>query len=469
MDFTERFKHAVSHADAAALRQLFAEHPEWKSRIDDPLFAFDQPAIVIAAGSGKRELIDALLEMGARIDARSTWWAGSFGVLDNDRHDIAAYLIERGAKVDAHAAARHGMLDKLRALIDANPELVHARGGDGQTPLHVASSVEIAGFLLDRGAAIDALDIDHESTPAQYLIRSHPEIVTYLIGRGCKTDILMASAAGDAALVRRHLETDPQSIRTRVNAQYFPMRNPRAGGTIYCWTLGNNRSAHQVASGFGHPAVLDLLFEYTPEDMKLAQACLTGNATVARDMIAQNAGAMRAIAQSNPSYVSDAAEYNNAAAVRLMLEAGWRYGGRWQTHPAALGMLARQRRNGARHSGIPSASGSARRRLSCDSDGMGYSRLGKRHAPGDRRLCRNRGSSAARGGEAAGKNRRQRGGPGGATVGFDFVRMLLWGRLPGVPSGSGGLSIRLFACAQIAVPTFFNNLLACFQQHNSNG
>ena len=95
--------------------------------------------------------------------------------------------------------------------------------GDGQTPLHVAGSVEIARFLLDRGAAIDALDIDHESTPAQYLIRSHPEIVRYLIGRGCKTDILMASAAGDAPLVRRHLDADPQSILTRVNKEYFPM------------------------------------------------------------------------------------------------------------------------------------------------------------------------------------------------------------------------------------------------------
>lgn len=323
MDFAQQFKQVVLHEDGASLRRLFAEHPEWKSRIDEPLFAFDSPAIVMAAGRGKREGIDALLEMGADIDARSSWWAGGFGVLDNDQHDIATYLIERGAKVDAHAAARHGMIEKLRELVAANSEVVNARGGDGQTPLHVAFSVEIAGFLLNHGAGIDALDIDHESTPAQYLIRSHPEIVRYLIGRGCKTDILMASAAGDTALVGRHLDADPQSIRTRVNNEYFPMRNHRAGGTIYRWTLGNNRSPHQVASSFGHQTALALLFEHTPDDLKLVQACLTGNAPMVKEMTAQNPEKVRAMAQANPNYISDAAEDNNAEAIRLMLEAGW--------------------------------------------------------------------------------------------------------------------------------------------------
>lgn len=48
--------------------------------------------------------------------------------------------------------------------------VVHARGGDGQTPLHCASTAQIAAFLLDHGADIDARDVDHESTPAQYMV-----------------------------------------------------------------------------------------------------------------------------------------------------------------------------------------------------------------------------------------------------------------------------------------------------------
>src|SRR3989442_550496 len=58
--------------------------------------------------------------------------------------ELAAYAIERGAVVDVHAAARLGMMEKLRELIEAEPALVNARGGDGQTPLHFATTIEVA-------------------------------------------------------------------------------------------------------------------------------------------------------------------------------------------------------------------------------------------------------------------------------------------------------------------------------------
>jgi ankyrin repeat protein len=215
------------------------------------------------------------------------------------------------------------MIDKLHELIDARPELVHARGGDGQTPLHVAFSVAIAEFLLDRGAAIDARDVDHESTPAQYLVRSHPEIVRFLIARGCRTDILLASAAGDTALVRRHLDADPESIRTRVTAQYFPMQNPHAGGSIYIWTLGKNRGPLQVAREFGHGEVLQLLLERAPGDLRLADACLAADTAAVQALMTSSPETVHASARANPGFISDAAESNNAAAVHLMLECGW--------------------------------------------------------------------------------------------------------------------------------------------------
>jgi hypothetical protein len=104
----------------------------------------------------------------------------------------------------------------------ADPDVVHARGGDGQTPLHFASTVEVAEFLLANGAEIDARDVDHESTPAQYMLRveqkrhyprDRQDVARYLVARGCRTDILMAAALGDADLVRRHLDADAGCIR----------------------------------------------------------------------------------------------------------------------------------------------------------------------------------------------------------------------------------------------------------------
>jgi hypothetical protein len=93
---------------------------------------------------------------------------------------------------------------------------------------------------------------------AQHLVRDRQEVVRYLVGRGCRTDLLMASALGDLELVRRHLDADPASIRMTVSPEYFPMQDARAGGSIYIWTLGANKMAHSIAREFGHEDVVRL-------------------------------------------------------------------------------------------------------------------------------------------------------------------------------------------------------------------
>ena len=221
-------------------------------------------------------MLDVLLEAGADLNAKSRWWAGGFGLLDWASPELAAYAIERGAVVDVHAAARLGMMDRLRELISRDPGLVHARGGDGQTPLHFASSVEVAAYLLDHGADIDARDIDHESTPAQYMVGDRQEVARFLVSRGCQTDLLMAAALGDLDLVKKHLDADPDCIRMQVSDEFFPKINKRSGGTIYGWTLGFYMSAHQVARKFGHEDVLQLLFDRSPGARETDRGLLAG-------------------------------------------------------------------------------------------------------------------------------------------------------------------------------------------------
>ena len=174
----ELFKKAFMEHDASRFRQLLERFPEYKAKINEPVAAFDAQVITHVR---TREMLDVLLEAGADINAKSRWWAGGFGLLHGAEPDLAAYAIQRGAIVDVHAAARLGMIGKLCELISADPALVHARGGDGQTPLHFASTVEIANFLLDHGADIDARDVDHESRPAQYMVRDRQEIARCLI------------------------------------------------------------------------------------------------------------------------------------------------------------------------------------------------------------------------------------------------------------------------------------------------
>jgi ankyrin repeat protein len=318
-DPVEQIKEAFRADDAERVRELLVSHPELKAKINDPLGPFDSPAIVNVRS---RSMLDVLLDAGADLNAKSRWWAGGFGLLDWANPEVAAYAIERGAVVDVHAAARLGMMNRLRDLISLDRGLIHARGGDGQTPLHFASSVEIAAYLLDQGAEIDARDVDHESTPAQYMVGDRQEVARYLVARGCQTDILMAAALGDIDLVKRHLDADPDCIRTRVSEEFFPMVNKRSGGTIYGWTLGFHVSAHQVARNFGHEGVLQLLFDRSPEPVKLIAACWLGDEATVHSLRAKHPNLAENLTESDRRQVAHAARNNKTAVVRLMLESG---------------------------------------------------------------------------------------------------------------------------------------------------
>lgn len=320
----EALKTAIRANDAAQVGAVLDRHPELKARLDDrlPDFDFGATPLLGAVHRNNRDMIDVLLHAGADINARSDWWAGSFGVLDHDG-DLSEFLIGRGAIVDVHAASRLGLLDRLDALIAADRGLVHARGGDGQTPLHFAASVAVAEYLLAHGADIDALDIDHESTAAQYMVRDQQDVARYLVSRRCRTDLLLLSALGDEERVRRHVDADPSSIRMNVSEEYFPKRNPRSGGTIYNWTLGTGKTAHIVARDFGHHAVLRLLMERTPDELILALACEMGDEATVNALLGTDPTLVQRLTAFERRKLPDAARDGNSTAVRLMLEAGF--------------------------------------------------------------------------------------------------------------------------------------------------
>ena len=327
-------KTAVCDGDAARIGAVLQAHPELRARVDDPLpdYGFGQNALYAAVQRSDRASIDVLLRAGAHIQKRTEWWAGGFGVLDECHPNLVEFLIERGAVMDVHAASRLGRLSELQALVAADPGLVHAHGGDGQTPLHFASTVEIAAFLLAHGAEIDARDVNHESTPAQYMLRvehkrhyprDRQDVARALVSRGCQTDILMAAALGDARLAARLLNDDPACIRMQVSQEWFPMQDARAAGTIYIQTLGANRTAHAVARDFGHEQVFRLLMERTPQDLKRALAFELGDEAAFREFLSLHPDAVKKLSAADQQKLPDAAKTNNTPAVRLMLEAGW--------------------------------------------------------------------------------------------------------------------------------------------------
>lgn len=325
---------AVCDGDDQRVRDLLNSYPELRATIDKPLtnYGHGQHALFAAVQRSDKATIDALLRAGADVCKRTEWWAGGFSVLDDCDPSLADFLVERGAIVDIHAAVRLGRISRIKELLSANPSLIQARGGDGQMPLHFAPTVEIAKLLLDHGAEIDALDVNHESTPAQYMLRvlhkrHYPQdrqaVARYLVSRGCKSDLLMAAALGDMDLARHHLDTNPGCIRMCVTEDWFPKHDSRSSGTIYLEVLGANRTAHVVARDFGHEHLFVLLMERTPEDMQLALAFDLGDREVFQRFLARHPEAIRALSQSEQEKLPNAAQSNNTNAVRLMLEAGW--------------------------------------------------------------------------------------------------------------------------------------------------
>lgn len=320
--------------NASLVRKLLARHPQMKAKINEPVSeAFNSPPITLVKS---KQMLDVLLDAGADINAKSRWWAGGFGLLHSAPPELARYAVARGAVVDVHAAARLGDLDRLRAIIAAQPQSVHARGGDGQTPLHFAANVEIASFLLDRGADIDARDVDHESTPAQYMIKSRQEVARHLIAHGCQTDILMDAALGDLALVKQHLAANPECIRMRVSEEYFPMIGGKAGGTIYQWELGWHVSAHQVAKQFGHREVFEWLMEHSPADVQLVNAAWLGDAQRVRALLRARPNLVESLSGADRKQLGHAARNNDTTAAALMIEAGWPVDARSQHNATPL-------------------------------------------------------------------------------------------------------------------------------------
>jgi ankyrin repeat protein len=334
MDSTQQSLCAAFHKnDVAAVRAALAANPEARKLVNAPIGPFDTYPI---CNVRSREMLDLLLEYGADINAKSLWWAGGFCLLDNADDDLAQYAIERGARVDIHAAARLGLIDRLRELIAADPSSVNAPGGDGKRPLHFARNLEVAKTLVDHGAQIDAKDIDHESTPAQYLIGEHQDVVQFLIDRGAKTDLFMAAALGDLALVERHLKQNPDSIRQRIDNAIFPMSNPRAGGTIYFWTLGREVSPHQVAKKFGREDVLFLLFQQSPLEIQLINYCWVHDEAAVKRLVAGHPNLASQLKPAESRTLPDAARGRDHASLRLFLEAGLPIDARGQHNATAL-------------------------------------------------------------------------------------------------------------------------------------
>lgn len=316
---------AFSRHDAGAVRAALENYPELRARINDPMFAFDSPAIVAFADDPA--MVDVLLDFGADPNRRSDWWAGGFHALYSATGAAADRLIAAGAIPDACAAAHLDRPDILTRLLADDPARVHERGGDGQTPLHFASSRRIIDLLLAAGADIDARDVDHRSTAAEWMLdgkrdKGRYDLARYLVERGASSDIFLAAALGLTDRALAMLNADPKLLDLRTGQGEYSERPP-SSYHIYFWTIGQNRSPLDVAAQFEQQETLQAMSAFASPIQRLQVACRRGDEAQARLVLREHPGIIESMTSDDHRAITEAAWDGDARAVALMSELGF--------------------------------------------------------------------------------------------------------------------------------------------------
>jgi ankyrin repeat protein len=233
----------------------------------------------------------------------------------------------RGAMPDACAAANLDRPDLLVTMLAADSERVHERGGDGKTPLHFARSRRVVDVLLDAGADLDLRDVDHRSTPAQWMLGDSPDsarldLARYLVERGASVDIFLAAALGLSERARAMLETDPSVLELRTSQGEYGEKPP-SSYNIYNWTIGPNMSPLQTAAKFGQHETRAAMEHFASPTERLLVACHVGDGDLARAIVAANPGLVERLGPVDRRALTDEAWLANGPAVELMLELGF--------------------------------------------------------------------------------------------------------------------------------------------------
>lgn len=258
------FFDAVNSGDVEKVRRQVSANPQWLDAFDNRNFG--ATALTSASFAGRRDMVEALLDLGADPDRRSDWAMGPWSPLHcaayrHDR-DLMEYLLSRGATLDVHTAAGLALVDDVERLLDASPERVVEPGGDGCHPLHFVDNEEVAATLLDRGAAIDGRCLDHYSTPAQYLCHRRPEVARFLLSRGATADVFSASVAGANDVLKKMIAEDGELVHARINQSFFPPGPGHDVHNVLTFVVGMDATPLHAAALANQGDAIGILLEH---------------------------------------------------------------------------------------------------------------------------------------------------------------------------------------------------------------
>ena len=261
----EAFFRAVRGGEGQAVEAMVADDRSLLGAYAPNQWCCRETPLNAAVSGGRYEMAKQLLDLGADPNQPSAWWAGGFcplHVVSSERTDLIDLLEAAGAVVDVHAAAHLGRLERLRALLDHDPFLLHKPGGDGGRPLHFARTPEVAEELMARGALLELQDVDHGSTAAQWAVADRQDVCRAMLDRGARPDVFMLAALGDGERLEAWLGQHPGEGGARLTRDAFPSPGSEAGHMYAFTMLGYGSTVLQAAAKFGSGHAIDLLLAH---------------------------------------------------------------------------------------------------------------------------------------------------------------------------------------------------------------
>lgn len=244
---------AIDHRDNSGVLALIKKGADANSRNGLEMTPLD-----IAAASHQADVMQSLLEAGAKTDAESPYGTPLTFAAITGNYEGAKLLLERGA--DVNVARVDGKSVLMMASTAGNPVLVaellkhkanvNAKSYSDATALSYAARaghVEVGRMLLQAGATIDTRDAEGQTPLMGAAMTGNVEFVKLLLQKGAKpnlrdskgrTALLLASAYGDY----------PEVIRTL-----------RAGGADAKIADAKGRTAAAFAKARGYEASSALL------------------------------------------------------------------------------------------------------------------------------------------------------------------------------------------------------------------
>uniref|UniRef100_UPI00398EF6DA death-associated protein kinase 1 isoform X4 n=1 Tax=Pristiophorus japonicus TaxID=55135 RepID=UPI00398EF6DA len=192
------------------------------------------PPLMVAAGCGNNQILNLLIQKGARIDVQdksgsnALYWAARHGHTETlkflHRKECPLNVQDKSGETALHVAARYGNVEVVQYLcnVGVNPNLqdrdqetplhcaawhgyyavakalceadcaVNIKNKEGETPLLTAAArgyVDIVECLMEHSADIDDIDTDGHTALHLAVRRCQLEVVKYLLNQGCFMDV----------------------------------------------------------------------------------------------------------------------------------------------------------------------------------------------------------------------------------------------------------------------------------------